>query len=102
MGDAFSVSFILSWSRSHGSKLLFQSRTNHGFQQIWQGKKKVNNKKVMYDFPVDDFTQKENDSLFSSVVRQCKWRSLSRKDGPKLFCCDGNVTSHFSLLRATL
>ena len=30
------------------------------------GKKKVNNKKVMYDFPVDDFTQKENGSLFSS------------------------------------
>ena len=95
MGDAFSVPFILSWSRSHGSKLLFQ--------QIWQEKKKVNNKKVMYDFPVDDFTQKKNGSLlFSSVVRQCKWRSLSRKDGPKLFCCDGNVTSHFSLLRATL
>ena len=25
--------------------------------------KKVNNKKVMYEFPVDDFTQKENGSL---------------------------------------
>ena len=41
-------------------------------------------------------------AYFLPFVRQCKWRSLSRKDGPKLFCCDGNVTSHFSLLRATL
>ena len=62
MGDAFSVPFIFSGSRSHGSKLLFQSRTNHGYQQIWQ-EKKVNNKKVMYDFTVNDFTQKENGRL---------------------------------------
>ena len=34
----------------------------------------------LYDFPVHDCTQELNGSLyFPSIVRQCKWSSLSRK-----------------------
>jgi len=34
----------------------------------------------MYHFAVNDFTQKENGSLyFSSIVGQCKWSSQERK-----------------------
>lgn len=43
------------------------------------GKKKTK-KVVMYDFPEQDCTQEQNGSLFySSIVRQCKWPSLSRR-----------------------
>ena len=34
----------------------------------------------MYDFPLHDYTQEQNGSpYFSSIVRQCKWPSLSRR-----------------------
>ena len=57
-----------------------------------------NNKKLrMYDFPVQDCTQEQNSSpFFSSIVRQSKWLSLSRKIVEiQKFCYHGNVTSHF-------
>ena len=52
------------------------------------------------DFPVHDCTLEENGSpYFSSVVRQCKWPSLSRKNIEiRKFCYDRNVTSHVSAL----
>ena len=45
-----------------------------------------------------DYNQEKNDSpYFSSIVRQCKWPSLSRKMIKiHKFCCHGNLTSHFT------
>ena len=44
-----------------------------------------NKKKHMYHFPVNDFTQKENHSLyFSSIVGQCKWPSQERNEAKNL------------------
>ena len=51
-------------------------------------------------FSVHDCPQEQNDSQhFSSIVRQCKWPSLSRSRN-----YHGNLTSHFSSLfrRASL
>ena len=43
-------------------------------------KKKKNDKVNMNSFPVHDCTQEQNSGpYFSSIVRQCKWPSLSRK-----------------------
>ena len=63
------------------------SRTNHGPQQIWKKKQVIIIIiiiiiiiKDLYHIPVNDFTQKENDSLyFSSIDGQCKWPSQERK-----------------------
>ena len=56
----------------------------------------------IYDFPVHDYTQEQNGGsymYFSSIVRQCKWLSLSRKIVViQKFCYHGNLTSHFSFL----
>ena len=53
----------------------------------------------MYDFPVPDCTQEQNGSpQFSSIVRQCKWPSMSRMIVEiQKFCYHGNLTSRFSL-----
>ena len=58
----------------------------------------------MYDFPVHDYTQEQNGSpYFSSIVRQCKWPSLSRKIVViQKFSYRGNLTSHFSSLLADI
>ena len=63
----------------------------------WQKRKRKN---WHCDFPVHDCTLEENGSpYFSSVVRQCKWPSLSRKNIEiRKFCYDRNVTSHVSAL----
>ena len=55
----------------------------------------------MHDFPVPDCTQEQNGSpQLSSIVRQCKWPSLSRTIVEiQKFCCHGNLTSRFSLFR---
>ena len=60
-----------------------------------------NSEKVdMSDFPVHDHTQEQNGSpYFSSIVRQSKWPSLSRKIVViQKFCYNGNLTSPFSSL----
>ena len=60
-----------------------------------------NSKKVdMYDFPVHDYTQKQNGSpYFSSIIRQCKWLSLSKKIVViQKFCYHGSLMSHSSSL----
>ena len=51
------------------------------------------------DFPVPDCTQEQNCSpQFSSMVRQCKWPSMSRTIVEiQKFCYHGNLTSRFSL-----
>ena len=64
----------------------------HG-NKIWQKKKE---KMAMYEFPVHDST---DSPYFSSIVRQCKWLSLSGNIVKiQKFCCHGNVTSHLSSL----
>ena len=53
----------------------------------------------MYDSSVHDCTQEQNGNpYFSSIVRQCRWPSLSRKivETQKV-CYHGNLTSHFLL-----
>ena len=52
------------------------------------------------DLPVHDCTQEQNDSSnFSSIVRQRKWPSLSRKIVEiQKFGYHGKVTSHVSFL----
>ena len=60
-----------------------------------------NSKKVdMYDFPVDYYTQEQNGSpYFSSIIRQCKWPSLSKKIVViRKFCHHGSLMSHSSSL----
>ena len=60
-----------------------------------------NSKKVdMYDFPVHDYTQKQNGSpYFSSIIRQCEWLSLSKKIVViQKFCYRGSLMSHSSSL----
>ena len=54
----------------------------------------------MYDFPVHDYTLEQNGSpYFSSVIRQCKWPSLSKKIVViQNFCYHGSVMSHSSSL----
>ena len=54
----------------------------------------------MYEFPVHDCTQEQNGSpYFSSIVRQCKWTSSSRKIVEiQKFCYHGNLTSRFPLI----
>ena len=55
-------------------------------------------KMAMYEFPVHDST---DSPYFSSIVRQCKWLSLSGNIVKiQKFCCHGNVTSHLSSLCA--
>ena len=54
----------------------------------------------MYEFPVHDCAQEQNGSpYFSSIVRQCKWPSSSRRivEIQKL-CYHGNLTSRFPLI----
>ena len=64
--------------------------------QICRGKE--NEKIDMYDSPVHDCTQEQDDSpYFYSIVQQCKWPSLLRKTVEiQKFCYYGNVASHFS------
>ena len=54
----------------------------------------------MYNFPVHDSTRDQNGSPnFSSIVRQCKWPSLSREIVEiQKICLNGKVKSHFSFL----
>ena len=54
----------------------------------------------MYDFPVHDCTRDQNGvPYFSSIVRQCKWPSLSREIVEiQKICFNGKVKSHFSFL----
>ena len=54
----------------------------------------------MYEFPVHHCTQEQNGSpYFSSIVRQCKWPSSSRKIVEiQKFCYHGNLTSRFPLI----
>ena len=55
----------------------------------------------MYDFPLHDCTQKQTGSpQFPSIVRKCKWPSLSRKSEIQKVCYHGNLTLQFvSLLK---
>ena len=54
----------------------------------------------MYDFPMHDWTRDQNGvPYFSSIVRQCKWPSLSREIVEiQKICFSGKVKSHFSFL----
>jgi len=63
--------------------------------QIWREKTKRND---TYDFSVHCSTLEQNGSShFFSIVRQCKWPSLSRKVVEiQKFCFHGNVTLPFS------
>ena len=86
----------LPWSSWHGNKIL-------NLNKPWSckyGKKKIE----MYDFSVHDCTQRDNGSpYFSSIVRKCKWQSLSTKKVEiQKFCSYGNLTAHFSSLLNTL
>ena len=58
-----------------------------------------NEKIDMYDFPLPDCIQEQNGSpQFSSIVRHCKWPSLSRTIVEiQKFCYHCNLTSRFSL-----
>ena len=61
-------------SRCQGSKMSGSEQT------VAHGTKKKNEQVNMNSFPVHDCTQEQNSSpYFSSIVRQCKWPSLSRK-----------------------
>ena len=55
----------------------------------------------MYDFPLHDCTQKQTGSpQFPSIVRKCKWPTLSRKSEIQKVCYHGNLTLQFvSLLK---
>ena len=53
-----------------------------------------NEKIDMYDFPVSDCTQEQNGSF--SIVRQCKWPSMSRAIVEiQKFCYHGNFFFSF-------
>ena len=54
----------------------------------------------MYDFPMHDWTRDQNGvPYFSSIVRQCKWPSLSREMVEiQKICFSGKVKSHWSFL----
>ena len=80
-------------SRCHGSKISGSLQTV--VLQIWQ---KKNEKIDVYKF--HDYTQEQNGSpYFSSIVRECKWPSLSRKIIEiQKFCCHGNLASHSTSL----
>ena len=54
----------------------------------------------IYDLPVHDCALEQNSSpYFSSIVRQCKWLSLSRKMIEiHKYCYHGNLTSLFCSL----
>ena len=56
---------------------------------------KSKNNADMYDIPKLDCTEKQNGSPYvSSIVRQCKWPSLSRKIAEiQKYCYHGNLTS---------
>ena len=56
---------------------------------------KSENSADMYDLPKLDCTEKQNGSPYvSSIVRQCKWPSLSRKIAEiQKYCYHGNLTS---------
>ena len=81
-------------SRCHGSTISGSPQT-----VVFQIRRK-DEKTDMHDFPLHDCTQAQNGShYFSSIVRQCKWSSLSRKIVEiQKFSSHGNVTSHFSSL----
>ena len=53
----------------------------------------------MYDFTLHECTQEQNGSpQFPSIVRKCKWPSLSRKSEIQKVCYHCNLTSQFSSL----
>ena len=54
----------------------------------------------MYYFPMHDWIRDQNGvPYFSSIVRQCKWPSLSREIVEiQKICFNGKVKSHFSFL----
>ena len=66
--------------------------------KLWSckyGRKKE--KMDMYEFPVHDPT---DSPYISSIVRQCKWPSLSGNIVEiQKFCYHGNMTSHLSLYK---
>ena len=83
----------LSWSQ----KILDLNKSCMVLQIRQKKTKKIN----MYDFVlVHDCTPEQNGSpCFSSIVRPCKWPSLSRKIVKiQKMGYYGNVTSHFSSL----
>ena len=79
-------------SRCHGSEISGSQQAV--VLQIWQEKKMI---KMTCMTPLHDCTQDQNGSpYFSSIVRQCKWPSLSWKIVEvQEFCFHGNATSHF-------
>ena len=82
-------------SLCHRSKI---SRSQRSRGPVNMAEKK-NEKNGLYDFRVNECTPEQNGSpYFSSIVRQCKWPSLSRKIVEILkFCYRGNVTLHLLL-----
>ena len=64
-------------SRCHGSRLSGSQQTV--VQQISQKRKTKKKKNDIYPFPAHHCTEEQNGSpYFSSIIRECKWPSLSR------------------------
>ena len=83
-------------SRCHSNEISGSQETV--VLQTWDEKEKE--KMDRYEFPVSDSTDR---AYFSSIVRQCKWPSLSGNIVEiQKFCYHGNVTSHLSSLYALL
>ena len=82
-------------SRCHRSKISRSQRSRGPVSMAGKKTRKI----VMYDSSVHDCTQGQNGNpYFSSIVRQCKWLSLSRKIVEiQKFCYRGNLTSHILL-----
>ena len=80
-------------SRCHRSKI---SRSQRSRGPVNMAEKK-NKKNGLYNFRVYECTREQNGNpYFCSIVRRCKWPSLSRKIVEiQKFCYRGNLTSHF-------
>ena len=64
-------------SRCHGNKIPGSQQTE--VLQIWQKKRKLTKNDMYAVFPVYYGTREQNSSPYlASIVRQCKWPSLSR------------------------
>ena len=81
-------------SRCHGGKIS-GSQKNNGAPGLCKYDKKDEKIDIKYDFLVHNCSQGQSGSpYFSSIVRQCKWSSLSRKIVEiKKTCYHGNLTS---------
>ena len=79
-------------SRCHGSKM----STNRGHVNMAE---KKNEKNGLYNFGVYECTREQNGNpYFCSIVRRCKWPSLSRKIVEiQKFCYHVNLMSPFLL-----